>query len=128
MKTLSLPQVSFPVDFPLCYIFPYGFTNSDKGKNRVSDDTIFKVVIFNYITSILISSMILLSFSLFISRHVISITITNKAAIPTTNIPHGIEYSTGNAFRMDKLITNGIAIPNAIPGMNAFIMHMMLSQ
>ena len=33
-KTLSLSQVSFPLDFPLCYIFPYGFTNSDKGKNK----------------------------------------------------------------------------------------------
>jgi hypothetical protein len=34
LKTLSLSQVSFPLDFPLCYIFPYGFTNSDKGKNK----------------------------------------------------------------------------------------------
>ena len=32
LKTLSLSQVSFPLDFPLCYIFPYGFTNSDKEK------------------------------------------------------------------------------------------------
>ena len=34
LKTLSLSQVSFPLDFPLCYIFPYGFTNSDKGKYK----------------------------------------------------------------------------------------------
>ena len=34
MKTLDLSQVSFFLDFPLCYIFPYGFTNSDKGKTR----------------------------------------------------------------------------------------------
>ena len=34
LKTLSLSQVSFPLDFPSCYIFPYGFTNSDKGKNE----------------------------------------------------------------------------------------------
>ena len=30
LKTLSLLQVSFP----LYYIFPYVFTNSDKGKNE----------------------------------------------------------------------------------------------
>ena len=34
LKTLNLAQVSFPLDFPLCYNFPYGFTNSDKGKNK----------------------------------------------------------------------------------------------
>ena len=34
LKTLSLSQVSFPLDFPLCYIFPYGFMNSDKGKYK----------------------------------------------------------------------------------------------
>ena len=34
LKTLSLSQVSFPLGFPLCYIFPYEFTNSDKGKNK----------------------------------------------------------------------------------------------
>ena len=30
LKTLSLSHVSFP----LCYIFPYEFTNSDKGKYK----------------------------------------------------------------------------------------------
>ena len=30
LKTLSLSQMSFP----LCYIFPYGFTNSDKGTQQ----------------------------------------------------------------------------------------------
>ena len=34
LKTLSLSQVSFPLGFPLCYIFPYEFTISDKGKNK----------------------------------------------------------------------------------------------
>ena len=34
LKTLSLSQASFPLGFPLCYIFPYEFTNSDKGKNK----------------------------------------------------------------------------------------------
>lgn len=34
LKTLSLSQVIFPSDFPLCYSFPYEFTNSDKGKNK----------------------------------------------------------------------------------------------
>lgn len=34
LKTLRLSQVSFPSDFPLCYIFLYEFTNSDKGKNK----------------------------------------------------------------------------------------------
>ena len=34
LKTLSLSQVSFPLNFPLCYIFPYGFMNSDKGKYK----------------------------------------------------------------------------------------------
>ena len=34
LKTLSLSQVSFPLDFPLCYIFPYGFMDSDKGKYK----------------------------------------------------------------------------------------------
>ena len=34
LKTQSLSQVSFPLGFPLCYIFPYEFTNSDKGKNK----------------------------------------------------------------------------------------------
>ena len=34
LKTLDLSQVSFPLDFPLCYIFPYGFMDSDKGKYK----------------------------------------------------------------------------------------------
>ena len=34
LKTLDLSQVSFPLLFPLCYIFPYKFTNSDKGKYK----------------------------------------------------------------------------------------------
>ena len=34
LKTLSLSHVSFPLAFPLCYIFPYEFTNSDKGKYK----------------------------------------------------------------------------------------------
>lgn len=34
LKILSLRQVSFPLCFPLYYIFPQGFTNSDKGKNK----------------------------------------------------------------------------------------------
>ena len=34
LKTLSLSQVSFPLLFPLCYIVPPVFTNSDKGKNK----------------------------------------------------------------------------------------------
>jgi len=34
LKTLSLSQVIFPLDFPLCYIFPYGFMNPDKGKYK----------------------------------------------------------------------------------------------
>ncbi|MCB6949359.1 hypothetical protein LIZ84_16205, partial [Roseburia faecis] len=35
LKTLSLSHVSFPLAFPLCYIFPYEFTNSDKGKKII---------------------------------------------------------------------------------------------
>ncbi len=35
LKTQSLSQVSFPLGFPLCYIFPYEFTNSDKGKKII---------------------------------------------------------------------------------------------
>ena len=34
LKTLDLSQVSFPLLFPLCYIFPYKFTNFDKGKYK----------------------------------------------------------------------------------------------
>ena len=34
LKTLSLSQVSFPLLFPLCYIVPSVFTNSDKGKYK----------------------------------------------------------------------------------------------
>ena len=34
LKTLSLSQVSFPLLFPLCYIVPPVFTNSNKGKNK----------------------------------------------------------------------------------------------
>lgn len=34
LKTLDLSQVSFPLLFPLCYIVPSGFTNSDKGKYK----------------------------------------------------------------------------------------------
>ena len=34
LKTLSLSHVSFPLAFPLYYIFPYEFTNSDKGKYK----------------------------------------------------------------------------------------------
>ncbi len=34
LKTLSLSQVSFPLLFPLCYIVPPVFTNSDKGKYK----------------------------------------------------------------------------------------------
>ena len=34
LKTQSLSQVSFPLLFPLCYIVPPVFTNSDKGKNK----------------------------------------------------------------------------------------------
>ena len=34
LKTLSLSQVSFPLLFPLYYIVPWVFTNSDKGKNK----------------------------------------------------------------------------------------------
>ena len=34
LKTLDLSQVSFPLLFPLCYIFPYKFTNSDKGQYK----------------------------------------------------------------------------------------------
>ena len=34
MKTLDLSQVSFPLLFPLCYIFPLVFMNSNKGKYK----------------------------------------------------------------------------------------------
>ena len=34
LKTLSLSQVSFPLLFPLYYIVPPVFTNSDKGKHK----------------------------------------------------------------------------------------------
>ena len=34
LKTLNLSQVSFPLLFPLCYVFPPVFTNSDKGKYK----------------------------------------------------------------------------------------------
>ena len=27
-------ELRFPLNFPLCYIFPYGFTNSHKGKYK----------------------------------------------------------------------------------------------
>ena len=36
LKTQSLSQVSFPLLFPLCYIVPSVFTNSDKGKYKGS--------------------------------------------------------------------------------------------
>ena len=34
LKILDLSQVSFPLLFPLCYIVPPVFTNSDKGKYK----------------------------------------------------------------------------------------------
>ncbi len=34
LKTMDLSQVSFPLLFPLCYIVPPVFTNSDKGKYK----------------------------------------------------------------------------------------------
>ena len=34
LKTLDLSQVSFPLLFPLCYIVPSVFTNSDKWKYK----------------------------------------------------------------------------------------------
>ena len=34
LKALDLSQVSFPLDFPLCYIVLPVFTNSDKGKYK----------------------------------------------------------------------------------------------
>ena len=34
LKTLDLSQVSFALLFPLCYIVPSVFTNSDKGKYK----------------------------------------------------------------------------------------------
>ena len=34
LKTLDLSQVSFPLFFPLCYIVPSVFMNSDKGKYK----------------------------------------------------------------------------------------------
>ena len=34
LKTLDLSQVSFPLDFPLCYIVPPVSTNSVKGKYK----------------------------------------------------------------------------------------------
>jgi len=34
LKTLDLSQVSFPLLFPLCYIVPSVFMNSDKGKYK----------------------------------------------------------------------------------------------
>ena len=34
LKTLSLSQVRFSLLFPLYYIVPWVFTNSDKGKNK----------------------------------------------------------------------------------------------
>ena len=34
LKTQSLSQMSFPLLFPLRYIVPPVFTNSDKGKNK----------------------------------------------------------------------------------------------
>jgi len=42
LKTLSLVQVSFPLLFPLCYIVPPVFTNSDKGKykGKKTDNTL----------------------------------------------------------------------------------------
>ena len=42
LKTLSLSQVSFPLLFPLCYIVPPVFTNSDKGKykGKKTDNTL----------------------------------------------------------------------------------------
>ena len=40
LKTLSLSQMSFPSDFPLCYSFPYEFTNSDKGKIKTATNPV----------------------------------------------------------------------------------------
>ena len=42
LKTLDLSQVSFPLLFPLCYIVPPVFTNSDKGKykGKKTDNTL----------------------------------------------------------------------------------------
>ena len=42
LKTQSLSQVSFPLLFPLCYIVPPVFTNSDKGKykGKKTDNTL----------------------------------------------------------------------------------------
>ena len=42
LKTLSLAQVSFTLLFPLCYIVPPVFTNSDKGKykGKKTDNTL----------------------------------------------------------------------------------------
>ena len=42
LKTLSLAQVSFPLLFPLCYIVPPVFTNSDNGKykGKKTDNTL----------------------------------------------------------------------------------------
>ena len=44
LKTLDLPQVSFPLFFPLRYIVPSVFMNSDKGKYKG------KKIIWNSIT------------------------------------------------------------------------------
>ena len=73
-----------------------------------------------YTISILISSIILLSLNLWISVRVIKNTIPIKTNIPPNNAAHGIWYNTGKAFRMDKLIKNGIAIPSITPGTSAF--------
>ena len=50
-----------------------------------------------------------------------------RISIPTTRVPQGIWYSTGKAFRMDKLITYGIAIPRMIPEKEALMMQIILS-
>ena len=73
-----------------------------------------------YIISILISSIILLSLILWISVRVIKNTIPIKTNIPQNNAAHGIWYNTGKAFRIDKLIKNGMAIPSITPGTSAF--------
>ena len=65
-----------------------------------------------YTISILISSIILLSLNLWISVRVIKNTIPIKTNIPQNNAAHGIWYNTGKAFRIDKLIKNGMAIPS----------------
>ena len=81
-----------------------------------------------YMTSIRISSIILLFFSLLIVTYVISITTLIRRNIPITKVPHGIWYSIGKLFRIDRFITKGSAIPRLIPEREAFRMHRRLSK